>query len=73
MTVNDVDLFVFDASGKALGSATGSTNAESLTIARAPFGDVTIEARGCSGTGDVGITGTGMVSWIPSDAELLAS
>jgi hypothetical protein len=71
-SVNDVDLFVYDPSGAERGSATGSTNQESITIGgKQPLGDWQIEARGCSGAGDVEVTAMGSVEWIPSDAELL--
>lgn len=74
MTVNDVDLFVYDPSGSPLGSATSGENAETVTVGgKRPLGDYSIEARGCSGAGDVEVAASGTVHWIPSDAELLAT
>lgn len=74
MTVNDADLFVTGPGGSQVGSATGSTNQETITLGgRQPLGDYVIEVRGCSGAGDVAVTGSATVHWIPSDAELLAS
>ena len=72
-TVNDVDLFVTDPEGRDLGSGTGSTNAEAVSVrGERPLGDYTIEVRGCSGAGDVAVAASGTVHWIPSAAELLA-
>jgi hypothetical protein len=71
-TVNDVDLFVTGPSGD-VGSATGSTNAETVTASGPrPLGDYSIEVRGCSGAGDVEVTASGVVHWIPDTDELLA-
>jgi hypothetical protein len=73
MTVNDVDLFVTGPDGGQVGAATGSTNAETVTAGGSrPLGDYRIEVRGCSGAGDVQVHASGVVHWIPSDAELLA-
>lgn len=71
-TVNDVDLFV-SGPGGSVGSATGSTNAETVAAkgSRA-LGDYAIEVRGCSGAGEVTVTASGIVHWIPGDDELLA-
>ncbi len=72
MTVNDADLFVQGPGGSDLGSATGSTNAETVNVSgKQPLGDYTVEVRGCSGAGNVAVTASGTVHWIPSDAELL--
>lgn len=72
-TVNDVDLFVTGPDGGDLGSATGSTNAETVTVGgQRPLGTYTIEVRGCSGAGEVDVAASGVVHWIPSDSELLA-
>ena len=64
-TVNDVDLFVTGPDGTALGSATGSTNQETVEAAGPhPVGDYAIEVRGCSGAGDVTVTASAVVHWI---------
>lgn len=71
-TVNDVDLFVFGPEGDYLGSATGSTASETIEIpGKRPVGTYRIEARGCSGAGDVAIQATGILAWIPSNEDLL--
>ena len=63
-SVNDVDLFVTGPDGTAIGSATGSTNQETVESAGPhPVGDYAIEVRGCSGTGDVTVTASGLVHW----------
>lgn len=74
VTVNDVDVFLSDPNGNLIGSGTGGSNHEVLDLAGPrPLGDYRIEIRGCSGAGDVTVTGTGIVKWLPSDEELLAT
>ena len=74
MTVNDADLFVTGPSGSQVGSATGTTNQETISVGgKQPLGDYVIEVRGCSGAGEVTVTASATVHWIPSDAELLAA
>lgn len=73
-TVNDVDLFVYDPAGVESGAGTSGANTETVTLrGDLPLGEYTMEARGCSGAGDVTVTGSGVVKWIPSDAQLLAA
>lgn len=73
-TVNDADLFVYGPEGGLIGSGTGSTASETVTVnGHQPIGDYTIEVRGCSGVGNVNVDAKGMLGWIPSTEDLLAS
>ncbi len=70
--VNDVDLFVTNPDGQTQ-SATGSTATETIEFpGHQPFGDYTIEVRGCSGAGNVDVDGSAMIGWTPSQDDLLA-
>ncbi len=63
-TINDVDIFVFGPGGNSLGSATTSAKEESVSAGgQQPMGDYTIRVQGCSGAGDVAVTGAGLLVW----------